>query len=352
MENVIGQRIERARNRHSLTLRELGERIGKSHTAVRKYERGELTPDSSILGRLGDALDLPVEYFLRPIRIEVQVEGFRTDFDLSEGEYKRILSEIEEKAERFLELLDLYPNSPVDQFAVPDEIPDDIETLDEIEHVAEHLRDAWELGRNAVPNLLDELESHGILVFLLEYDGRSRVDGLSARVDSRPIIGLGPGWPGDRQRFTTAHELGHIVLEGRLGPEVDIEDACNRFAGALLAPRSEVRKHLGEQRETLEPRELYQLKHKYGLSMTGWLHRAEELGIVTSATHDRLRAAFDDRGWDEDEPGGDYPTEQPTLFEELVYRAFSQDVVGESKAAELLGLSPDDFYQQRTMQNE
>lgn len=352
MENVIGRRIERARKRHSLTLRELGERIDKSHTAIRNYERGEVTPNSDVLSRLGEALDLPAEYFLRPIHIDVEAEGFRSHFDLPEKEKKRILAEIEEKAERFLELLDLYPHAPVDEFAIPEELPERLDEIDEVETFADSLRKVWSLGTNAIPNLLDELEEHGLLVFLLEYEGPNMVDGLSARVDGRPVIGLGPDWPGDRQRFTTAHELGHILLEDRLHPDLDIEDACNRFAGALLAPESEVRKHLGEEREGLEPRELYQLKHKYGLSMTSWLHRAEELGIINRATYENIREFFNDRGWNEDEPGEDYPAEQPALFEELVYRAFSQDVIGESKAAELLGLSPDEFYRQRTMRDD
>ena len=50
-------------------------------------------------------------------------------------------------------------------------------------------------------------------------------------------------WPGndkarpERQRFTLAHELGHLMLEGRLADGLDEEKACNRFAGAFLAPR-------------------------------------------------------------------------------------------------------------------
>jgi Zn-dependent peptidase ImmA (M78 family) len=131
-----------------------------------------------------------------------------------------------------------------------------------------------------------------------------------------------------------------------------MEDACNRFAGALLAPRSEVVEQLGETRNELEPRELYRLKHKYGLSMAGWLQRAQELDVISDSTYEDLRRQFDHRGWDENEPGDDYPSQEPSLFEELIYRAYSQDIIGESKAAELLGTSSGEFYRRRTMTEE
>ena len=73
-------------------------------------------------------------------------------------------------------------------------------------------------------------------------------DGMAATVDGIPVVVVGRGWPGDRQRFTLAHELGHLVLHGRLASDVDEEAAANRFAGAFLAPADEVRKELGEKR--------------------------------------------------------------------------------------------------------
>lgn len=76
------------------------------------------------------------------------------------------------------------------------------------------------------------------------------------------------------------------------------------------------------------------------------------IGVISSSTYDDLRGNFNRRGWNEDEPGEDDPTEEPSLFEELVYRAFSQEIIGESKAAELLGTSPDHFYRERTMTDD
>lgn len=76
----------------------------------------------------------------------------------------------------------------------------------------------------------------------------------------------------DRQRFTLAHELGHLLLAERLADGPLDEKACDRFAGAFLAPCGAVRQLLGPERHRLEWAELHMLKHEFGLSMAGWLN--------------------------------------------------------------------------------
>jgi Zn-dependent peptidase ImmA (M78 family) len=152
---------------------------------------------------------------------------------------------------------------------------------------------------------------------------------------------VGVDWPGDRQRFTLAHELGHLILNGRLGEELleDEEKLANRFAGAFLAPKSEVLKELGEKRTWFEPRELCVLKKSYGLSMNAWLHRAHDLSIINDATNLKMVKLFRKHGWHKEEPCDEYPREEPQVFTQLVFHALAEDLVSESKAAELLGKS-------------
>lgn len=51
------------------------------------------------------------------------------------------------------------------------------------------------------------------------------------------LIGYFPGSQGDRERFTLAHEVGHLVLHTFRPRGADPEGEANRFAGALLVPR-------------------------------------------------------------------------------------------------------------------
>ncbi len=43
------------------------------------------------------------------------------------------------------------------------------------------------------------------------------------------------------------------------------------------------------------------------------------------------------RGWRKQEPGEPYPAEKPKLFMQLVFHAYAEELISESKAAELLG---------------
>ena len=235
------------------------------------------------------------------------------------------------------------------QVRLPDNLPAAITALDQIEAVARQLRESWDLGVDPIPVLTDMLEERGIKVFQSQAIN-NRFDGMAATVDGIPVIVVGRGWPGDRQRFTLAHELGHLVLKGRLAPDVEEEAAANRFAGAFLAPAEEVRKELGEKRVWLEPRELEVLKKTYGLSMQGWMHRAKDLGILPDVHYIEMRKFFNSRGWNKTEPGEPYAPERPQLFDQLVYRALAQDLISESKAAELFRMPLTEFQKKRNMQ--
>lgn len=78
------------------------------------------------------------------------------------------------------------------------------------------------------------------------YDGTSESDGESTIIAGRPLIFVSKNKPIPRQRFTAAHELGHILLghvgEGHLvnrepAPgDNPLEREANVFASRLLAP--------------------------------------------------------------------------------------------------------------------
>jgi Zn-dependent peptidase ImmA (M78 family) len=318
--------------------------------AISKYEAGKSTPSSRVLLDLSKALGVRTEYFFRPVKIELQEMKHRKHSHLPKKALDQIEGDVKEQLERFIELEQLLPNGPVQPFKLPENLPAPIATLDEVEAVARELRTSWRLGIDPIPVLTDMLEERGIKVFQSQAID-DRFDGMAATVDGIPVIVVGRGWPGDRQRFTLAHELGHLVLQGRLASDVEEEAAANRFAGAFLAPADEVRKELGEKRIWLEPRELEVLKKTYGLSMQGWMHRAKDLGILPDVHYVEMRKFFSSRGWNKTEPGEQYASERPQLFDQLVYRALAQDLISESKAAELLRMPLTEFQKKRNMQS-
>lgn len=349
---MLGDKIKRARKASGLSLRELGERIAFSHAAIKKYEDNEVTPSSDVLMKLAKALHVKVEYFFRPEHFTLEnIKYRRHDVDMPQRHLEEINAKILDQVERRVELENLFPTTPLQVFAMNSlNLPKIINRIEEIESFADHVRIQWNLGFDCIPDLIDILEERGIKIFEINNEKYSKLDGLYAAVNNMPIIVIGNQRPGDRQRFTLSHELGHILLDNRLAAEIDMENCCNRFAGAFLLPKQSLIKILGEHRNSIEPRELGILKKEFGISMTSILHRAEETGIISNNLYRQLRAEFNERGWSKKEPGEQYPLEKTYIFEQMIFRALAEEYIGESKAAELMNISLESLRSLRAME--
>ena len=344
-------RLNRARKAAGLSLRELGDKVGISHAAIKKYEDGPTMPSSDILIGLSRALKVRTEYFFRPEYVKLDGIEYRKRSTLPKKQLDAITHEVIDHIERRIELENLFPQSPTEAFLALEGLPVPINQLDQIEEVAERVRQVWNLGLDPIPDLIDVLETNGIRVFMIEADTNNKFDGLAARVNNMPIVVVGRHWSGDRQRFTMAHELGHLMLEGKLLDVIDEEMACNRFAGAFLFPRASALQELSSHRKAIEIKELALLKEEFGLSMAGILYRARDLGVITPAYHKGLNVYFRMRGWHKKEPGQTYPAEKAHIFEQLIFHAIAEEFIGESKAAELMNVSLTQFRRVRSMES-
>ncbi len=340
---MIGERLKRARNAAGYSLRDLADVIGVSHTAISKFEKDQLMPASPQLLNIAKALDVRTEYFLRPFPVKLEGIEYRKRSSLKKSELNKITANVYEQAERWEELLRLYPNPPVSDFSLPHEISETVTSSIEIEEISEALRKAWNLGLNPIPDLIDTLESKGLLVISSPVDSNQKFDGLAGHMGNKQIVVVSENWCGDRQRFTLVHELGHLVLKGRLSVDLDEENACNHFAGAFLLPKNAVIDALGEHRKDINVNELYMLKLEFGISMAGIINRAFQCGVISAHLRKSYFIEFSKRGWRKTEPGNPYPSEKTYLFNRLVYRALAEDYIGESKAAELSGYSLPEF---------
>lgn len=349
---MIGERIEQARLAAGLSMRALSGLIGVSPMAISKYERGLINPSSSVLLALSKALGVKVEYFFRTVNVELHSVEYRKHSTLSGKQLKRVEGDVVEQVERYLELVEIFPQMSPSSFSISKNIPSEITSLEQIEEVSEAIRKEWKLGLNPIPDLMNTMEENGIRVFLSDIDEEMKFDGLAAKINDSPIIVVSKNWPGDRQRFTLAHELGHLVMNGRIAAGIDEEKAANRFAGSFLAPRKEAILRLGQRRDHLEAYELACLKKEYGLSMNAWVYRAKDLNIINDACFKSTMAYFGIRGWRKTEPYEEYPKERPYLFEQMVFRALGQDLISESKAAELLRLPLPEFRRKRAVESD
>jgi Zn-dependent peptidase ImmA (M78 family) len=241
----------------------------------------------------------------------------------------RILSEVERylEIERILHLDSSQADLPRKRT---------IRGLDGAESVANALRDYWNLGADALPNLCELLEEKGIKVCAIDLP--ENVSGVQAMVRTAggrplPVIVVNANHTGERQWFTIAHELGHLCLAPSDG--VDVERACHRFAGAFLVPRDLLIREVAAHRRSLSVYELLALKILFGISAQALAYRCKDVGIISQGTLAEVLRVFNERGWRQNEPMPFRP-HHPARFRRLCLRALAEGLISESKASELL----------------
>lgn len=348
--NNLGIRLQQARKAAGLSLRAFADLVNLSHAAIKKYEDGDVYPSSDMLIRLAKALKVRVDFFFRPIKVSLENVKFRKRKKLNGKAEEAIKFEVISQIERRLELENLYPSSPVPIFELPSALPQRINSLEEIEAVAENLRESWKLGLAPIHDLIDAFESQGIRVFIIDTD-EEYFDGLFTVINDQPIIVISSRWPGDRQRFNLAHELAHYIFIKRLSHKLDEEQACNRFAGAFLFPREAVFQALGKERRAIEWQELLLLKEQFQVSMGAICYRLKDLGVIQDSYYKNLIIRFRQKGWHRKEPGLEVPSEKAHTFNQMLFHALGEEYIGEPKAAELLSCSLSQLKALRQVQN-
>jgi Zn-dependent peptidase ImmA (M78 family)/DNA-binding XRE family transcriptional regulator len=330
----MGDRLKMARAKAGLSLRALAQRVEVSPMAISKYERGLVVPGSAMLVKMANALQVKPDYFFRSTKVTLSSPSYRRKQSLSGKNQRMIMGEVQDWLERYMEVESLFFDQPPG-FQTPENFPYRISSIQDAENAAEALRQAWGLGEDPIDNLSEVLEEKNLKVGLVE--GEEGFDALTLWFDHAkwPVIALKRDIPGDRQRFSLAHELAHNLLlcDGPFKPE----RAADRFAGALLVPAKAAMWELGPQRRHLDYLELHSLKHKYGMSMQAWIYRAKDLNIISEHVAARHFQDFSQRGWRHQEPGDQLPSEEPGRMKRLVMQALAENQISRSRAGELLG---------------
>lgn len=335
---MIHDRIRRARLLRGLSLEALAQSLGDiSKQALSKYEKGGPPPNSTRLLQLAKALSVKPEYFFRSDAVQLSALEFRKLASMSQKRQDQIGEQMRDHLERYVSLERCFEPDAAVQPALQPPRAFFVRNFDEAESAAEQLRSQWAIGGDAIAHLAELLEEHGIKVALL--DDHEGFDGACAATNDEQnvLIALNGSRPGERIRFTAAHELGHWVMDLPADmPEKDKETCCHRFAGAFLYPAERVRADFGSHcRSRVVAIELLNAKRRYGVSMAVALRRLKDLGLITDAGYTGMNMQFSANGWRKAEPEP-LLAEQPRRFESMVYRALAEDLISLPRAAELL----------------
>ncbi|MBK6717570.1 MAG: ImmA/IrrE family metallo-endopeptidase [Burkholderiales bacterium] len=335
---MLHDRIRRARLLRGLSLEALARSLGDiSKQGLSKFETGGPPPNSTRLLQLAKALSVKPEYFFRPDGVQLSALEFRKLARMPQKRQDQIGEQMRDHLERYASLERCFEPDAAAQPPLQPARAFGVSSFEQAESAAEELRAQWAIGGDAIAHLAELLEEHGIKVALLDdHDG---FDGACAAThdEQHVLIALNGGRPGERIRFTAAHELGHWVMDLPADmPEKGKETCCHRFAGAFLYPAERVRADFGSHcRTRVLAAELLNAKRRYGVSMALALRRLKDLQLITEPGYTSMNIQFATHGWKKAEPEP-LLAEQPRRFESLVYRALAEDLISLPRAAELM----------------
>ncbi|MET8084130.1 XRE family transcriptional regulator [Micromonospora sp. NPDC005237] len=122
------------------------------------------------------------------------------------------------------------------------------------------------------------------------------LDGLSVSTDGFCLALVSSGISGTRQRFTLAHEVGHLIAgdsqdlridESVLGRRLPDEERANSFAASFLMPARALRAEV--PRALIDEGAVAELLGTYGVSLDALAFRLHNIGIVNAEGRDRMR---------------------------------------------------------------
>ena len=339
--NGIGKNLKRIRLLKNLSLKEAGNLLNMSATAISKYEKGEILPDSQKVIAFANAYGVKAIELLKTYKVpEMKFTSFRKKKRLT-GQNLELLKEIIQKdVSKYLEVIELN-NIETNNISLK-KYP--CNTLEDAENAAFDFRNDINISnKQPIVDLIQILENLGIVIIQSKNtDNRFKdFDGLSEIVTNIPTIILPDNMKdGARQRFTIAHELGHLILNIK-DKKVDEEKLCNRFASALLMPNEAVKNEFGKSRGNISFFELTAFKKEYKVSYAAIIYRLKDLNIISEYLYKRLSIIIS-KNIGKNDPNPIQP-ETSYQFEKMVYKLEADKVITLNKACELLEVSTDEY---------
>ncbi|MFS0490286.1 helix-turn-helix domain-containing protein [Leadbetterella byssophila] len=348
MKDIVSQKIRQGRILNALSLQELADAIGVSKQMISKYEKGISIPSSKLLIQLAKALKVRVDYFFEPSRVELGEVNFRKRSSFPAKKINALKENIKLQLSNYLEVENILKinNSFINPLNKKK-----IDKLEDVEIIVRHLRNEWEIGFDPIHNIIQLLEDNEIKVIEID-EPQNDFDGLAAIVnDKYPVIVVNKNFSVERKRFTLLHELGHLLLDL---PERDIkfeEQVCNRFASEFLFPKSLVLKEFGNGRKAISFKELIEVQRKYGISIRAIVYRLKECNILSdNKVAEFYRKINFNQSLKQNIDAQRFNTpEFSNRFEQLVYRAYSQELISTSKTASLLNIKVNEVLESKTM---
>ncbi len=337
----IGNNLKRIRLLKNLSLKDAGNLLNMTAAAISKYEKGKILPDSKKLIDFANAYNVKSIELLKVYNApKMKFTSFRKKKRLT-GQNLELLEElIQDEVYKYLEIIEMN-NIDTDNIKLKKYSCNNFE---DVEKAANDFRNYIKISnKQPISDLINILENLGIIIIQIKNPNNrfDDFDGLSEIVNNIPVIVLLDDIKdGARQRFTIAHELGHLILNIN-NDELDEEKLCNRFASALLMPKEAITNEFGYSRRNINFFELTAFKNEFKVSYTTIIYRLKDLNIISEYLYKKLSIFLSQRiGKNDPKP---IPPEISFQFKKIVYKLEADEIISVNKACELLGFTIDEY---------
>lgn len=328
-----------AREYRNLTQEELARKIKVSQGSISKLEGNVASEgNESLIQRIAAELRFPVEFFYQSgERLGFGSSSFyyRKRASISASDRKRIsgvVNLLRLSVKRLLNSVELEPSRPLPFFKID-------EYGESPEHIARALRGAWNMPDGPVNNITALIESAGVIVIPCDF-GSAAMDATSLRlVEMPPLIFISKAIPGDRWRFTLAHELAHLVMHDI--PRETMEDEADQFAAEFLMPEAEMKAQFSRYAK-IRIQDLANLKPYWKVSMASLLYRSQTVGSISAAQAKSLWMQMSKSGYRMKEPLA-LPVEKTENFEGLFQHYLKELNYTPTEIANLVLMYPEEF---------
>ncbi|PFD01806.1 DNA-binding protein [Bacillus cereus] len=330
-------RLKAARLYEGLTITDLANAINVSKQAVSQFEHGKNQPSLETLFEIMKVLNFPREFFYGKDDEKVQIGStfFRSSATTNKKVYNAQIQKmlIVTKIYSFLEKYIDFPvlNLPKLEMKYDDYQNEDIEVL------AQAVREYWRLGEEPIKNIVHLLEKNGLILTSLSTD-QDKIDAFSQKQivngQERYYIVLGSDKKSAvRRQFTAAHELGHLLMHDwitdidELSKEQyrEIERQADYFAAAFLLPKKSFVADLHYPNKL----EFYvELKKKWRVSIGAMIVRAYHLNVINYNQYQYLMRQMSSKGYRKLEPLDNLITiPSPTVLEKAIKLLIANNIL-------------------------
>ena len=303
-----------------------------------KMENGLAQVDGERLARIAAALEYPVDAF----SWTDPVYGFgsaafyhRKQQTIPQTALRKIQAQVNLTRMRLERLLRSIVIEP--QYEVP------VLELDEFgtpADVARAMRAFWNIPMGPIANMMTVIEAAGVIIVRSNLES-PKISAISLdRVGTYPsIIILNTTLPADRERFTLAHELGHLVMHSALTTNDDAEAQADQFAAEFLMPANEIRSQL----RAMSLERAAQLKTVWRVAMSALFRRAKDLGVIDERRYRSLSVLMSQRGWRKAEPV-EIAHDQPGALAGVLQVHLAEHGYSVDDLSKVVALQPDEFW--------